>query len=166
MPSSIVTTATAPSTRVSILICVSAPQRLMGHVSAAKLHRRREEISRGIIKSPHWLIAILFAFIFLDAMIYTYVGRALLRNVVTPPLEFKNPYVGLDEMYNNGVVNSSYHAPIVNRPRRVAHVFRTDSHLASPVDEHRKLTSYGTISPPEEHLHVSSDVSTSAVSIA
>ena len=104
------------------------------------------------------LTAFLCAFVLFDAIVYAYVGRALFRDEAIPKLELKNPYVGLDEMYGWGIVNSSYHAPVNNKARRVAHVFSNEPNRGSPVDEHRSLTSYGMLSPPEQHLRVSPEV--------
>ena len=97
-------------------------------------------------------------FVLLDAIVFGYVAHVLLVDEVPPPLEFKSPYIGLDELYSLRIVNSSYHAPIVNRARRVAHVFSDEPYRGSPVDEHRNLTSFGVLSPPDQHLRVNSEV--------
>ena len=47
-----------------------------------------------------------------DIAVYAYVGRILLREDEAGPLELRNPYIGLDEMYGYGIVNSSLHKPL------------------------------------------------------
>ena len=94
----------------------------------------------------------------MDIAIYTYIAHILLTDASPEPLEIRNQYIGLDELYEYGIVNASRHDPIINKPRRVGHVFSNDPHKASPVDEHRGLTAYGLMAPPDQHLHVTTEV--------
>ena len=131
---------------------------LLSRRRIAEFSRLQESLAQRKTGSLRWVTAFLCVFVLFDAVIYSYVAHTLLRDEVVPALEMKNPYIGLDEMYGYGIVNSSHHDPIVNKARRVAHVFSDDPHRSSPVDEHRSLTSYGMLSPPEQHLRVTSEV--------
>ncbi|TBU27415.1 hypothetical protein BD311DRAFT_724083 [Dichomitus squalens] len=70
-------------------------------------------------------------------------------------LQYGNPYIGLQDLYSSGKVNSSAIDPIVLRPRSSAQVFVDEPDRVSP----RGLrdtwkAGWGTVSPNERHLHV------------
>ena len=106
----------------------------------------------------------LCAFVFLDVAVFTHIARILLSDDEPAPLEIRNPYIGLDELYEYHIVNSSIHQPIMDKPRRIAHVFRDDPQRPSPIDEHRGMTPFGMMTPPNQHLSVSSNVSSTTTS--
>ena len=93
--------------------------------------------------------------------VYLYVILLLsnVSNAASGVLEFRNSYVGLDELYETGTVSSSDHAPILNMPRIAAQISRDDPHKVFPEGEHEWFSEYGTLSPPDRHLQVSNDVS-------
>ena len=136
---------------------------MLNSENAAIISPRTRSPSAGPIR---WITLVLCAFVFLDIAIFTHVARILLSDDESAPLEIRNPYIGLDELYYYQLVNSSVHNPIMNKPRRIAHVFSNDPQRPSPIDEHRGITSFGMMTPPDQHLRVSRDVSLYAISKA
>ena len=75
-------------------------------------------------------------------------------------LEYANPYIGLEELYQSGKVNSSYIEPIIIRPRISAQVFVEDPDRLAPRGEHDYWhETWGMLSPNERRLHVTPTVS-------
>ena len=75
-------------------------------------------------------------------------------------LEYANPYIGLEELYQSGKVNSSHIEPIVIRPRISAQVFVEDPDRLAPRGEHDYWhETWGMLSPNERRLHVTPTVS-------
>ncbi|KIP04046.1 hypothetical protein PHLGIDRAFT_15474 [Phlebiopsis gigantea 11061_1 CR5-6] len=108
-----------------------------------------------------WLTVALSAFVLVDLVVYCYLAFTLFA----PPgavddLELRSQYVGLEEMYAYGVVNSSRLAPVLNKPRVVGQVYPADPHRKAPQDEHLTLTPYGRMAIPDRHLQVSSKAQT------
>ena len=77
-------------------------------------------------------------------------------------LEYRSPYTNLDELYRTGLINASDYPPIVSMPRRSVQVSNIEQTRVFPQDEHRWLSQYGTISPPDRHVMVTSSVKMSA----
>lgn len=107
------------------------------------------------------LLVVAAAFILLDLLVYIYVARAIFNtsSLSIAKLELRNTYVGLDELYASGTVNSSTYDPIVNRPRFAAQVSSAEPNKVFPDGDRRVVSSYGLLSTPDHRLHVSSDVS-------
>lgn len=110
--------------------------------------------SRTTFTLSQWVI---FTLVAIDIMVGLYVVR-LLRPTDSGMLEVRSQYVGLEELYASGVVNTSHYPPIVNTARFAAQVSRSEPGRVAPEDEHRHLTNFGTLSPPDRHLRVSSEV--------
>ncbi|KAI0078580.1 hypothetical protein K474DRAFT_1641210 [Panus rudis PR-1116 ss-1] len=111
-----------------------------------------------------WVPVIVISCIFFDLAAFFYLARLLLDNtaVAFGELEVRNTYVGMDELYSLGIVNSSQYPPMINRPRVNAHVSKAEPNKVFPVDELREVTDAGRVSPPDRRLIVSGDVTTIA----
>lgn len=107
-----------------------------------------------------WTAALLSVFIVADLVAYLYIFRSVLGMAETAvsELEFRNPYVGLAELYSEGGLNASRYDPIVNIPRVAAQVSSAEPDKVFPEAEHRYLSNFGTMSPNDRHLQVSSSV--------
>ncbi|KZT04283.1 uncharacterized protein LAESUDRAFT_682844 [Laetiporus sulphureus 93-53] len=119
--------------------------------------------SQTIISSLlHGTTGILVLFIVLDLIAFLYVFRSVLAlsGPSTDEFEFRNPYIGLDELYASGRVNASRYDPIVNVPRVAAQVSSTEPNKVGVEDEHRYLSNFGTMTPLDRHLQVSSTIHT------
>ncbi|TFK82237.1 hypothetical protein K466DRAFT_578243 [Polyporus arcularius HHB13444] len=76
-------------------------------------------------------------------------------------LEYANPYIGLKELYELGMVNLSQIAPILIRPRVSAQVFVDQPDKLAPRGEHDYWDeTWGMLSPNERRLHVTPNVHT------
>lgn len=105
------------------------------------------------------IVAGLVTFFFLDFVAYLYIARMLLSHGPSEDeLEFRNPYIGLNELYSAKEVRPSKYDRIVNIPRLAAHVSQVEPELVMPFDVHRWLTDFGSVSPPDRQLQVSSAV--------
>ncbi|KAH9838985.1 uncharacterized protein C8Q71DRAFT_703475, partial [Rhodofomes roseus] len=109
-----------------------------------------------------WISATLALFILADLLAYLYVFRAVVNDIrdSEAQLEFRSPYRGLDDLYGSGEANSSRHDPIENVPRVAAVVTNEDPEKVYPLDEHRRLSAYGTVTPLDRHLRVSGTMHT------
>lgn len=107
-----------------------------------------------------WTTVALLLFVVVDLLAYLYVFSSIFHNISapSPELEFRTPYRGLDDLYGSGEANSSKHDPIENVPRVAAIVNSEHPDKVYPQDEHRRLTAYGTVTPLDRHLRVSSTV--------
>ncbi|EPS93648.1 hypothetical protein FOMPIDRAFT_1026461 [Fomitopsis schrenkii] len=105
-----------------------------------------------------WTTVALLLFVVVDLLAYLYVFSSIFHNISapSPELEFRTPYRGLDDLYGSGEANSSKHDPIENVPRVAAIVNSEHPDKVYPQDEHRRLTAYGTVTPLDRHLRVSS----------
>jgi len=120
--------------------------------------RVRSALHDGRDKS-YWLLFILCIIsatdiIFLLYIAYVFRTSYVDSNMDTTGLQFANPYVGLDRLYKSGVVKPSVIAPILNKPRVAAQVFRDFPEKLAPVGEHDVYGIYGLLSPNERHLQV------------
>lgn len=105
------------------------------------------------------IVAGLITFFFLDFVAYLYIARMLLfHRPSEDELEFRNPYIGLNELYSSEEARPSKYDRIVNLPRLAAHVSWVEPDLVMPFDVHRWLTDFGYVSPPDRQLQVSSAV--------
>lgn len=105
------------------------------------------------------IVAGLITFFFLDFVAYLYIARMLLfHRPSEDELEFRNPYIGLNELSSSEEARPSKYDRIVNLPRLAAHVSWVEPDLVMPFDVHRWLTDFGYVSPPDRQLQVSSAV--------
>lgn len=103
------------------------------------------------------IVAGLITFFFLDFVAYLYIARMLLfHRPSEDELEFRNPYIGLNELSSSEEARPSKYDRIVNLPRLAAHVSWVEPDLVMPFDVHRWLTDFGYVSPPDRQLQVSS----------
>ena len=90
------------------------------------------------------IVAGLITFFFLDFVAYLYIARMLLSHrPLEDELEFRNPYIGLNELYSSKEARPSKYDRIVNVPRLAAHVSWVEPELVMPFDVHRWLTDFG-----------------------
>ncbi|OJT11907.1 hypothetical protein TRAPUB_11553 [Trametes pubescens] len=112
-----------------------------------------------------WLGALVLVIAATDLAAVAYTAR-LARTVFAPKdfaarLEYASPYIGLDELYASGQVNSSVLEPITIRPRIAAQVFVREPDRPAPRGEHDYWhETYGRMSPNERRLRISPDVHT------
>jgi len=116
------------------------------------------------LKPPlsQWVSAALALFVLADLCAYLFVFRSIVNDIRASEiqLEFRSPYRGLDDLYSSGETNSSKHDPIENVPRVAALVNSEDPVKVYPLDEHRWLSAYGTVTPLDRHLRVSATMHT------
>lgn len=110
----------------------------------------------------YWALALLVLVGSTDLIALLYMSRIMnnvYADVSANDLEFASPYIGLDELYRSGSVNSSKIDPIINTPRVVAQVFSNRPTELAPVGEHDLFQkAFGTLSPHEKHLLVDQNV--------
>lgn len=103
-------------------------------------------------------LAVLFI---LDIVAFAYITlilRDTSRVGVVDGLQFKNPYIGLDELYHLNKIRPSHYNPIVNEPRLSTQVSQDEPDKIFPVDLHRWLSDFGLLSPPDRNFKVTSTV--------
>ncbi|KAI0697355.1 hypothetical protein BC835DRAFT_770818 [Cytidiella melzeri] len=108
-----------------------------------------------------WVTFLLCGFVLLDVVVYSYIAKLLLSDDSSHvELEYRNPYYGLDELYDPrfNLVQSSYHEPILNLPRLVGSVDRAQPLKLAPMEEHLQLTPYGRMAIPDHHLLLSENL--------
>lgn len=132
------------------------------HEELEKTAGASAKISAPQSKWSSWVSRVVCLLILVDLAVYLYIFRSLLvlSDDVLNDLEFRNPYIGLNELYASGRVNASRYEPIVNEPRIATQISSVEPDKVFPEDEHRWLSTAGTMSPLDRHLHVSSNVHT------
>lgn len=102
----------------------------------------------------------LSVFLCIDLLVYLVIFRRLsgLHPRQQEELEYRNPYTNLEDLYRTGLINVSDYPPIVSMPRISAQVSPIEQTRVFPQDEHRWLSQYGTVSPPDRHVLVTSSV--------
>lgn len=93
-------------------------------------------------------------FLFIDLFIYLTAIHSLyaIRQPQDGELEFRSPYTYLEDLYSTGLINASKYPPIVSLPRISVQVSAVDKTRVFPQDNHRWLSQYGTVSPPDRHV--------------
>jgi hypothetical protein len=99
-------------------------------------------------------------FVVVDSVLYLRISHDL-GTAVRTDLPIQYPYIGLDEMYSLTDVKPSKFDPLVNVPILATQISRAEPDKVFPVDTHQWLSDYGTLSPPDRNLHVTSAVSLS-----
>ncbi|KAH9486100.1 hypothetical protein JR316_0000164 [Psilocybe cubensis] len=105
-------------------------------------------------------LAIFFIF---DIMAFVYIIMILKetsRIGAVDSLPFKNPYVGLDQLYNLHKIKPSQYDRIVNEPRLATQISQDEPQKIFPVDLHRWLSDFGLLSPPDRNFKVTSTIHT------
>ncbi|TCD71632.1 hypothetical protein EIP91_007379 [Steccherinum ochraceum] len=115
--------------------------------------------SNSVPSGIKWLGALILAVVLVDIGAFMYIARLLVYQEERP-LPIRNTYVGLDDLYAVGKVNTSTYAPIENRPRVDAQVSISEPKKVFPVDRLRWLSTMGRMSPPDLRLHVTDDMHT------
>ncbi|KZT63694.1 hypothetical protein DAEQUDRAFT_733523 [Daedalea quercina L-15889] len=127
---------------------------------AVRKVQRRTSVHPKPSLTPCITVALLL-FVVVDLLAYLYIFRSILGDMsAEPELEFRKPYRGLDDLYDSGETNSSKHAPIENVPRVATIVNSEEPDKVYPLDEHRWLSAYGTVTPLDRHLRVSNTIHT------
>jgi len=102
------------------------------------------------------------AFIFLlDMVAFAFVARMILNATYldeSDKLEFRNPYIGLDELYSSRKVKPSFYKRLTNEPRFATQISAAEPYKIFPIDLHRWLSDFGFVSPSDRRLKVSSTV--------
>ncbi|KAF8971923.1 hypothetical protein BDZ97DRAFT_2071094 [Flammula alnicola] len=102
----------------------------------------------------------LLVFFLLDIFAFIWVARLLLNAKLSiediDNIEFRNPYIGLDELYGYHKVKPSHYNKLINEPRLAAQISPAEPNKVFPIDAHRWLSDFGVLSPPDRHLQVSS----------
>ncbi|PPQ89988.1 hypothetical protein CVT25_009628 [Psilocybe cyanescens] len=107
------------------------------------------------------MVSGLIVFFLVDIITFAYIARILIdarRQSEPDKLEFKNPYIGLDELYSLQGVKPSQYNTIVNEPRLATQISQDQPHKVFPVDLHRWLSDFGVLSPPDRNFKISSAV--------
>ena len=101
-------------------------------------------------------------FFVVDIFVFISAARLLLeaRYSAEDPenMEFRNPYIGLDELYTYHKIKPSRYNTLINEPRFSAQISQAERSRVFPIDTHRWLSDFGVLSPPDRHLQVTSDV--------
>ena len=104
----------------------------------------------------------LVVFLVVDIIVFISMARLLLeaRYSAEEPeyMEFRNPYIGLDELYSYHTIKPSRYDILINEPRLSAQISSAEPSQVYPIDAHRWLSDFGVLSPPDRHLQVTSDV--------
>lgn len=104
----------------------------------------------------------LMLFFVVDIFVFISVARLLLeaRYSAEEPesMEFRNPYIGLDELYSYHKTKPSRYNTLINKPRLSAQISSAEPSRVFPIDAHRWLSDFGVLSPPDRHLQVTSNV--------
>lgn len=111
------------------------------------------------VKPTLLVLAVFFA---LDVLVYFYIAKNLAGVALFPShsqLEFRNPYYGLESMYQLTNVTHSRYPKQQNMPRFTSQIDAKQPNHVSQIDPHRWLSPYGLLSPPDRHLEVSETVS-------
>ncbi|KAF8195074.1 hypothetical protein BJ912DRAFT_900968 [Pholiota molesta] len=126
---------------------------------------RRERSSSfkrsALFPNPSTVLSmVLVLFFLLDIIAFIFIGKLLLDASQSiegvENMEFRNPYIGLDELYGSQRINVSRYAALVNEPRLAVQISPAHPDKVFPFDVHRWLSDFGLLSPPDRHLQVSS----------
>jgi len=118
------------------------------------------------IKSSGWTLGIvagLIIFLMVDLIVFAFIGKMLLdaRSVEDPDdMEFRNPYIGLEDLYHYHDIKPSRYDKVINEPRLSAQISPAEPNRVFPIDAHRWLSDFGVLSPPDRHLQVSNQIHT------
>ena len=103
----------------------------------------------------------LLLLILLDAGVYFYITKTL-SDLSTPinieTLPFRDPYIGLDELYRLKKIKPAEYMPIINKPLVSSPVDSKKPNAAAVDDEHRYYTDFGMLSPVDRRLYVTEEV--------
>jgi len=140
---------------------------LLGRETDAGHHRRARGKSKTTTNKRSLLLGIALALFFgTDIIIFISVARLILNVTRTVKnqemMEFRNPYIGLDELYSLQRTRPSTYRTVVNEPRLTAQVSIIEPDRVFPIDAHRWLSDFGLLSPPDRHLQVTSVIHTIA----
>ncbi|KAM5531428.1 hypothetical protein V8D89_014885, partial [Ganoderma adspersum] len=127
----------------------------------------RRSSNHSISSLLQWGLLALAGLVLIDLVAIAFVCRMLdtvFKDRGTPAgLEFADPYIGLKELYESGQVASSTIEPIINRPRLSAQVYVNEPDRPAPRGERDHwIDGWGTLSPHERRLHVTTEVHTIA----
>jgi len=114
-------------------------------------------------KSSTVVVAGLILFFLVDLIAFAFIARLLLdaRSLDGPDdMEFRNPYIGLDELYTFSNIRPSRYNKVINEPRLSAQISPAEPNRVFPIDAHRWLSDFGVLSPPDRHLQVSRNIHT------
>ena len=95
------------------------------------------------------------------ALTYTYhlLGTVHQDRYFASTLEYANPYIGLEELYQSGRVQPSTLEPILVQPRVASQIYVDDLDKVAPRGEHDYWSeSWGTMSSNERHVFVTPQV--------
>ncbi|CCL98203.1 uncharacterized protein FIBRA_00197 [Fibroporia radiculosa] len=125
-------------------------------------HASRTHTNSAFLK---WATIFLCMIILIDLAVYLHVFRIILGlvdgSIAELEAEYRNPYVGLAELYASGRVNALHYGPITNVPRVAQQVSRSEPRKVFQEAVHRRwLGQFGTVSPNDRRLHVSNDLHT------
>jgi len=126
-------------------------------------HSEANVLTRDIRQAMlQWISAVLAIFLLADLLLYLSLYREIanLVPVRSEDLEFRNPYTGLDDLYQTGLVNASHYNPILSLPRIAVQVSGVERKRVFPEDDHRWLSRLGTMSPPDRHVLVTDSIHT------
>ncbi|PPR02726.1 hypothetical protein CVT26_009437 [Gymnopilus dilepis] len=115
--------------------------------------------------SPRILVifAGLVVFLMIDLLAFAYIGNLLLdaRTLEDPDdMEFRNAYIGLDDLYQYHDIKPSHYDKIINEPRLSAQISPKAPDKLFPIDAHQWLSDFGVLSPPDRHFQVSNQIQT------
>ncbi|KAF8902249.1 hypothetical protein CPB84DRAFT_1824378 [Gymnopilus junonius] len=117
-------------------------------------------------ESSTWTLAIvagLVIFLMVDLIVFSLIGKMLLdaRSFEDPEdMEFRNPYIGLDDLYHYHDIKPSHFSKVINEPRLSAQISPAEPNRVFPIDAHRWLSDFGVLSPPDRHFQVSNQIHT------
>jgi len=109
------------------------------------------------------MVSGLVIFFLVDIIAFVYIARMLLdaRSLKdSDDMEFRNPYIGLDELYRFHDIKPSRYDKLINEPRLSAQISPAEPDKVFPIDVHRWLSDFGLLSPPDRHLQLSKTIHT------
>jgi hypothetical protein len=115
-------------------------------------------------RAPFWtvsgrLISFIVIFFVLNIFVYLRIGHIFESNTELTEPPVRPPYTVLGEIYKYTDVRPSKSEFLVNAPTLATQVSRAEPDKVFSVDTHKWLGDFGTLSPPDRHLHVTSTVS-------
>ncbi|KAF8167191.1 hypothetical protein B0H34DRAFT_4305 [Crassisporium funariophilum] len=127
--------------------------------------RRLADQPKPSTTSKAFMVGLVLFFI-IDIVAFAAMARLLLKASSSvqnmSKMEFRDSYIGLNELYTYKKVRPSTYDTLINEPRLATQVSPADPNRVFPLDLHRWLSDFGLLTPPDRNLKVSKGLHTIA----
>ncbi|EMD31942.1 hypothetical protein CERSUDRAFT_144476, partial [Gelatoporia subvermispora B] len=97
-----------------------------------------------------------------EIALYLYISHTLggLLDNSSKDIPLQSAYMGLEDLYRTGRNTTTNYPPIANTPRIAGRVSKSQPKKVFPLDQHRRLMPFGTVSSFDRRVQVTEDIHT------